>query len=153
MLGRLFRFTREHLFYYICALPPCFLRVRCSRSIVEPNFLFFLSIVFYQHPPLPIFRPPPIVSYPSSRSPPISAVAFPFSSVLYVFPPLLSLLVCLHTSLPSGLPISSCFSPIFLLGYIASQPLSYNPHHFCLLQAQSHSVLLEHPLPFLQHFL
>ena len=40
------------------------------------------------------------------------------------FPPLLSLLVCLHPFLPSGLPISSCFSPIFLLGCIASQPLS-----------------------------
>ena len=28
-----------------------------------------------------------------------------------------------------------------------------NPHHFCLLQVQSQSVFLEHPLPFLQHFL
>ena len=35
-----------------------------------------------------------------------------------------SLLVCLHPFLPSGLPISSCFSPIFLLSCIASQPLS-----------------------------
>ena len=66
-----------------------------------------------------------IFSCPSSHSPPISAVAIPFSCVLDVFPPLLSLLLCLHPFLPSGLPIPSCFSPIFLLGCIESQPLSF----------------------------
>ena len=78
-----------------------------------------------------IFHTSLIFSYPSSRSPPISAVAFPFSCVLDVFLPQLSLLVYLYPSLPSDQPISSCFSPIFLLGCIASHPLSSSPSFFC----------------------
>ena len=75
--------------------------------------------------PLSIFHPPPIFSCPSSRSPSILAVGFPFSCVLGVFPLLLSLLVCLHQSLPCGLPISPCFSPIFLFSCpVASHRLS-----------------------------
>ena len=61
-------------------LVPCCTGVRVRKCIVEPLFLFFLSIVFYRPPPLSIFHPPPIFSYPSSHSPPISAVAFPFST-------------------------------------------------------------------------
>ena len=114
----------EKFSYVLFLLIPCCTGVRVRLSIVEPLFLFFLSIVFYQSPALSIFHPSPIFSYPSSCSPPISAEAFPFSCVLDVFPPQLSLLVCLHPPLPSGLPISSCFSPVFLLGCIASQPLS-----------------------------
>ena len=115
---------RCHKCCVLFLLVPCCTGVRVRQNIVEPLFLFFLSIVFCRLLPLSIFHPRPIFSCPSSRSPPISAVAFPFSCVLDVFPPLLSLLVCLHPFLPSGLPISSCFSPIFLLGCIASQPLS-----------------------------
>ena len=117
-------------FIVLFLLVPCCTGVRVRYNIVEPLFLFFLSIVFYRLLPLSIFHPPPIFSCPSSRSPPISAVAFPFSCVLDVFPPLLSLLVCLHPFLPSGLPISSCFSPIFLLGCIASQTLSLGRSSF-----------------------
>ena len=91
----------------------------CRATLSVLSFHSFLSAA-----PLSIFYPPPIFSCPSSRSPPISAVVFSFSCVLDIFPPLLALLVCLHPVLPSGLPISSCFSAIFLLGCITSQPLS-----------------------------
>ena len=97
--------------------------VRYSYSIVEPLFLFFLSIVLYRQPHLCIVHPPPIFSYPSSRSPPISTVASPFFCFIGVFQPLLSLLVCMHPSMVS------------------------NPHYVCLPQANSQSMLLEHPLP------
>ena len=70
-------------------------------GIIEPLFLLFLSIVFYRPPPLYIFHPPPIFSCPSSRSPSISAMAFLFSCVLVVFPPLLSLLASILTKWPA----------------------------------------------------
>ena len=123
--------VRSHSDYAIsiwssCALPPCSLLYRgegqvkyCRATLSFHSFLLAL--------PLSIFHPPPIFSCPSSRSPPIT---FPFSCILDVFPPLLSLLVCLHPFLLSGLPISSCFSPIFLLGCIASQPLSLGRSSF-----------------------
>ena len=95
-----------------------------SGKILSRHSLLFLSILFYQ-PPLSIFHPPPIFLYPSSRSPSILAVGFPFSCVLDIFSPLLSLLVCLHPSLPCGLLISPCFSPIFLFSCpVASHLLS-----------------------------
>ena len=76
--------------------------------------------------PLSIFHLPPIFSYPTSRSPSILAVRSPFLASLMFFhlslP--LSLLVCLHTSLPCGLPISPCFSPIFLLNCFVASHLS-----------------------------
>ena len=44
----------------------------------------------------------------------------------------LSSLVCLHPSLPCGLPISTCFSPIFLLNcFVASHISSGRSSFFC----------------------
>ena len=104
------------------------MRVRYSYNIVEPLFLFFLSIVFYRQPPLHLSSSP-VFSYPSSSSPPISAVAFPFSCILDVFPLLLSLLVYLHyllTKWPAhlirlltNLPVRlHCFPTSFLRSFI-----------------------------------
>ena len=78
----------------MCSLPSCSLLYRGEGQVkyCRATFFFFFSIVFYRPPPLSIFHPPPIFSCPSSRSPPISAVAFSFFCVLDVFPPLLSLL-------------------------------------------------------------
>ena len=79
-----FKDTIENVLF---VLVPCCTgeKVRYSYSIVEPLFLFFLSIVFYRQPHLCIVHPPPIFSYPSLRSPPISAVASPFSASLVFF--------------------------------------------------------------------
>ena len=120
--------------YILCVLPPCSLLYRgegqvkyCRATLSVLSFHSFLSAA-----PSLYLSSSPIFSYPSSRTPPISPVAFPFSCVLDLFPPQLSLLVCLHSSLPSGLPMSSCFSQIFLLGCIASQPFSSGRSSFFL---------------------
>ena len=97
--------------------------------IVDPLFLFFLSKFFYRPPPLSIFHPHTIFSYPSSCSLPISAVAFPFSCVFDVFPPQLSAslpasiltkwpahLILLLANLPVRLYyIPTCFLRSFIL--------------------------------------
>ena len=103
-----------------------------------------------------MFYRPPSLSLHLSSSPDLLTSLFsqcsylrrslPLCCFLDVFPPLLSLLICLHPSLPSGLPISSCFSPIVLLGCIASQPVSsghssffYPPSLFMLFDEPSYS--------------
>ena len=117
----------SHLLFFLVVFLFDVLNVADPRSFHDKaRKIHHLFAVFYRPPHLYIFHLPPIFSCPSSRSPPISPVAFPFSCVLDIFSPLLSLLVCLHPFLPSGQPISSYFSPIFLLGciFFASQPLS-----------------------------
>ena len=95
-----------------CFIFPYF-SIGCPLSI----FIFLLSIIHL----------PPIFSYPTSRSRSILAVRSPFlASFMFFHLSLpLSLLVCLHPSLPCGLAISSCFSPIFLLNcFLASHTSS-----------------------------
>ena len=89
------------------------------------SFCFFFPY-FYIGCPLSIFHLPPIFSYPTSRNPSILAVCSPFLAYFmffYLSLPL-SLLVCLHPSLPCGLAISSCFSPIFLLNCFVASHIS-----------------------------
>ena len=108
-----------------CALPPCSLLYMGGDQVQLQYCRVTLSVLFFHS----FLSVAPSLHHSSSPDLLISLltqsdVAFPFSCILYVFPRLLSLLVCLHPSLPSGLPISSGFSPIFLLGCIASQSLS-----------------------------
>ena len=88
------------------------------------SFRFFFPYFSNGCPPLHLSSSPspsfifnPIFSNPTSRSPSILAVHSPFLASLMFFHLSLPLssLVCLYPSLPCGLPISPCFSPIFLL--------------------------------------
>ena len=98
-------------FHSFCFFFPYFLSAAPS-----PSFIFLLSI----------FHLPPIFSYPNSRSPSILAVRSPLLASLMFFhlSLALSLLVCLHPSLQCGLPISPCFSPIFLLNCFVASHIS-----------------------------
>ena len=77
-----------------CALPSCSLlyRVWSGKVLLSHPFCSIIPLFSTRCPFSPSFILPPIFSCPFSRSPPISAVAFLFSCVLDVFPPLLSLL-------------------------------------------------------------
>ena len=112
--------TVNHSKVMLCALPPCSLLYRgegqvkhCRTTLSVLSFHSFLSAA----PSLYLSPSPDLLMSLLMQSSHLSCG-------LDVFPPLLSLLVCLHPSLPSGLPISSCFSPMSLLDYTASQPLS-----------------------------
>ena len=102
------------------------------------------------HLPLSIFHLPPNFSYPTARSPSILAVRSPFLASLMFFhlslP--LSLLVCLHPSLPCGLPISPCFSPIFLLNCFVASHISSGRSSF--FRQTSLFVLFDKPKPTMQ---
>ena len=95
------------------------------------SFCFFFPY-FSIGCPLSIFHRPPIFSYPTSRNPSILAVCSPFlASFMFFYLSLpLSLLVCLHPSLPCGLAISSCFSPIFLFNCFVASHISSDRSSF-----------------------
>ena len=104
-----------------------------SGKILSSHSLFFSFHTFLSAAPSPsfifllsIFHRPPIFSYPTSRSPSILAVRSPFLASLMFFHLTLPLssLVCLHPSLPCGLPISTCFSPIFWLNCFVASHIS-----------------------------
>ena len=97
-----------------------------SGKILSSHSFCFFFPYFSIGCPLSIFHLPPIFSYPTSRNPSILAVCSPFlASSMFFYPSLpLSLLVCLHPSLPCGLAISSCFSPIFLLNCFVASHIS-----------------------------
>ena len=110
-----------------CALPPCSLlyggegQVKyCRATLSVLSFHSFLSAA----PSLHLSTAPDLLISLLTQSSRLSCGLPRFLRPLCFFLPQLSLLVCLHPSLPSDLPISSCFSPIFLLGCIVSQPLS-----------------------------
>ena len=90
-----------------------------------PYFSIGCPLSIFHLPPLHLSSSP-IFSYPTSRSPSILAVRSPLLASLMFFhlslP--LSLLECLHPSLPCGLLISPCFSPIFLLNCFVASHIS-----------------------------
>ena len=93
---------------------------------MSSHSFFFSFHTFFIGCPLSIFHLPPIFSYPTSRGPTILVVRSPFLASLMFFHLSLPLssLVCLHTSLPCGLPISTCFSPIFRLNCFVASHIS-----------------------------
>ena len=114
----------------LCALPPCSLLYRgdgqvkyCRATLSVLSFRSFLSAASSLH---------------LSSSPDLLIYLLTQSSYLRCGLPLSLRPRCFSTSAlfvslpaPSGLPISSCFFPIFLLGCTAPNPLSLDRSSFC----------------------
>ena len=105
-----------------------------GKILSSHSFCFFFPyfsngcpLSIFHLPPLHLSSSPDLLKSHLTQSFDLSC-SFPFSCIIDVFhlslP--LSLLVCLHPSLPCGLPISPCFSPIFLLNcFVASHISSF----------------------------
>ena len=104
-----------------------------GKILSSHSFCFFFPyfsngcpLSIFHLPPLHLSSSPDLLKSHLTQSFDLSC-SFPFSGIIDVFFTFLFhsfLLVCLHPSLPCGLPISTCFSPIFLLNCFVASHIS-----------------------------